>query len=75
MEENGLPNNFTDRVKALMGDEWCPYPSDLMMKVVMIVSDKAATELIKERRTYLFPQFLRGDPMYEKLNKIWQARN
>lgn len=69
MIEN-LYDNFHTRVQELTGDPWCPYPSELMMQVVMKVNDDTAKKLILKRRQYLFPHFLAGDPMQEELMKL-----
>ena len=67
-----LPNHdeFTMRVKNVTGEEWCPYPSELMVRAVMLSNDTTAKELIIERRKYIFPQFLVGEPMLEKLLSV-----
>jgi hypothetical protein len=53
---------YLDRVEALTGERWCPYPSDRFMEEILNSNDERATKLIEARRKYTFPAFLAGDP-------------
>ena len=61
---------FMDRVEKLTNERWCPYPSGLFVEVVLKVDDVTAKELIEERRKYLFPHFLGGDPQHKRLIEL-----
>ena len=67
---NDLYTKFHDRCKELTDDIWCPYPSNAFMEAVMLADDKIAKELIEERRCYLFPHFLCGEPMVEAIYNV-----
>ena len=54
---------FHDRVRALTGDSWCPYPSGRFVWIVTHTTDQIAKALIEKRRTFLFPDFLGKEPM------------
>lgn len=54
--------DYHARVKKLTGEDWCPYPSNDFMLLVLAVPDNEAAQLIRERRGYLFPEFLFGEP-------------
>jgi len=69
MDEN-LYDKFHDRCEKLTGDVWCPYPSDLFVRVVLQVDDDTAIRLIQERRNYHFGYFLGNDPQHEELSKL-----
>jgi len=69
-DENILHDRALDRIERLTGERWAPYPSPLFMQAVLVLPDAEALEFIRERRTYFFPQFLRGDPQEDRL---WQA--
>jgi len=53
--------------KRLTGDSWCPYVSQMFADVVLLVDDNIAKELVDERRLFLFPSFLSGEPQFAKL--------
>ncbi len=54
--------------ERLTGDSWCPYISQMFANVVLLVDDNTAKELIEERRLFLFPSFLLGEPQFAKLS-------
>lgn len=61
--------------KRLTGDPWIPYSSGLFVHVLLRVEDEISRSLIKERRTFSFPQFLGGDPQETKLRTILSSLN
>ena len=67
-----LLDKFHKRCEELTGDAWCPYPSEMMIRVTLAVKDDVAKELIVQRRLYLFPDFLRREPMESILLPLWQ---
>jgi hypothetical protein len=70
-DEFDLHEAYLDRVEALTGKRWCPYPSELFMRTILwVVDDATAIRLIEKRRTFLFPEFLRSDPMQEELEEL-----
>lgn len=69
-EFDDLHTAFTGRVRQLTGEEWCPYPSRLMMEVTMVADDDVAINLIIRRRTFSFPNFLFNEPMLDELLSI-----
>lgn len=70
MDDNEKLRNFHEKVKELTGNAWCPYPNFMFIHVIMKVEDELAIELINERRKFLFPDFLSGEPQFIKLAKI-----
>ncbi len=73
IESKEYHDRFHKKVEELMGDPWCPYPSYKFMEAIMMAQDHVAANLIKIRRTYSFPEFVRGDPQREDIEIIFST--
>lgn len=65
-------NTFSKRCLELLGDEWCPYPSNYFLEVCAKVSDEDFRFLVIERRKYRAPSFFSNEPMQKILNEYNQ---